>query len=96
VSEPQYIFIFVNLTPDNLGNRRRSIDMRGSRVYIDTTRTDAILEKLFIGIDDKGTVPASLTRTIDVHPNEFSKINIEWLPENDNKTTGLARNEALS
>jgi hypothetical protein len=91
VSDQEYMYAeyFINLTPDALGNRRKSIDTRGNRLYIDVTRTDADLSRLYIGVDDKGVIPASLTRVIDVYPDMFSKINIEWTSENDGKTLVL-------
>jgi hypothetical protein len=77
------------LTPDSLGNRRKVVDIWGDVVYINTVVTDADLSKLYIGVDDKDLLPASLTRVIDLRPSRFRYIKIEWDSTNDGKALGL-------
>jgi len=60
----EYITYRTVLVPDSFGIRRRVVDIWGDVVYIETVNTDADLSRLYIGVDGKGTVPASLTRII--------------------------------
>jgi hypothetical protein len=85
----EYIIYYTILTPDKLGNRRKAIDIRGDVVYIDTVRTNADLSKLFIGVDDKGLLPASLTPVIDLRPSQFEYVRLEWDSANDGRTLVL-------
>jgi hypothetical protein len=93
---PEYITYYTILTPDALGNRRKAIDIWGDVVYIDTVRTNADLLKLYIGVDDKDLLPASLTRVIDLRPSTFKFIKIEWDPANDGRTLVLVIGRGVS
>jgi hypothetical protein len=85
----EYITYYTILTPDALGNRRKVAEIWGDVVYIDTVRTNADLSKLYIGVDDKDLLPASLTPVIDLKPSMFKFIKLEWDSVNDNKTLAL-------
>jgi hypothetical protein len=83
------VVIYTDLTPDALGNRRKVIDVWGDVVYIDTVRTNADLSKLYIGVDDKDLLPASLSPVIDLRPSRFRIVKLEWDSVNDGKTLVL-------
>jgi hypothetical protein len=85
----EYITYYTILTPDALGNRRKVVDVWGDVVYIDTVGTNADLSKLFIGVDDKDLLPASLTPVIDLKPSFFNNIRLEWDSVNDGRTLVL-------
>jgi hypothetical protein len=85
----EYITYYTVLTPDSLGNRRKVVDIWGDVVYINTIATDADLSRLYIGIEDKDLLPASLSPVLDIKPSRFKYIRIEWDSVNDNKTLAL-------
>jgi len=81
----EYLTVYVKLTPDPLGFRRKVIEVYGDVVYIDVTRTTADRSFLWIGIEDLDLIQASLTNVIDIRPHFFKYIKIEWSSVNDNK-----------
>ena len=85
----EYVTVIFHLTPDQLGNRRKAVDVLGDVIYIDTTRTTADLSNVYIGVDDKDLIPCNLTTTLDIRPHFFKKIKVEWSSVNDGKTLYL-------
>jgi len=85
----EYVVIYTDLTPDKLGNRRKVIDVFGDVLYIDTVRSNVDLSRLYIGVDDKDLIPASLTPVIDLKPSFFRLVRLEWDAVNDGKTLVL-------
>jgi len=85
----EYVVIRTTLRPDAFGNRRKTIDVFGDRVFIDTVRTTADITKLYYGVDDKELIPASLSTELDISPQFFRQVKLEWTSENDNKDVVL-------
>jgi len=85
----EYLTVIFHLTPDNVGNRRKAVDVIGDVIYIDTVRTTADLSNVYIGVDDKDLIPCNLTTRLDIRPHFFKKIKVEWSSVNDNKTLYL-------
>ena len=85
----EYLTVIFYLTPDNIGNRRKAIDVTGDVIYIDPVRSTADLNNVYIGVDDKDLIPCSLTNRLDIRPHHFNKIKVEWSSVNDNKTLVL-------